>query len=83
MSARSDLAAQRAEAVWAATYAARFNEDLREYLSLNDWPEDEDMLRLAGEAATVADAAVEALGFYVESLESEVYATPPSKPEAP
>ena len=72
MSARSELASQRAEAVWAAAYAARFNEDLREHLSLNDWPEDEDMLRLAGEA----------LGFYVESLELEAYALP-SKPEAP
>lgn len=82
MSARSELASQRAEAVWAAAYAARFNEDLREHLSLNDWPEDEDMLRLAGEAASVADAAVEALGFYVESLELEAYALP-SKPEAP
>lgn len=79
MSARSELASQRA---WAAAYAARFNEDLREHLSLNDWPEDEDMLRLAGDAASVADAAVEALGFYVESLELEAYALP-SKPEAP
>ena len=43
---------------------------------------DEDMLRLAGEAASATDAAVEALGFYVESLELEAYALP-SKPEAP
>lgn len=47
--------------IWAAAYAVAFGARLEEHIKRHAWPEAEDLRCMAADAATVADAAVEAL----------------------